>query len=100
MGIALDTLTKESYIVMNTSPPGNYTGEFAKNVLPLVGSGQTTPSGPGAAVALPGELQTHKRVIFQLLYNIVYALNTNQPKTLIISIINNIIQQINSYPNF
>jgi hypothetical protein len=100
MGITLDTLTKESYIVMNTSPPGNYTGEFANNVLPLVGSGQTKPSGPGAAVALPGELQTRKRVIFQLLYNIVYALNTNQPKTLIISIINNIIQQINSHPNF
>lgn len=100
MGIALDGSTNEAYIVLNTSPPGNYMGEFAQNVLPLVGSGQTKPSGTGTAVSLPGDLQTHKREIFQLLYNIVYALNTNQSKTLIISIINTIIGKINSYPNF
>lgn len=100
MGISFDGATNEAYVVMNTSPPGNYVGEFAQNVLPLLGSGQTKPTGTGTAVALPGDLQTHKREIFQQLYNIVYALNTNQSKTLIISIVNNIIRQINGYPNF
>jgi uncharacterized protein YkwD len=100
MGISLDSATNEAYVVMNTSPPGNYVGEFAQNVLPLVGSGQTKPTGTGTAVSLPGDLQTHKREIFQLLYNIVYAINTKQSKTLIISIVNTIIAKINSYPNF
>jgi hypothetical protein len=99
-GVSVDSSTNEAYIVMNTSPPGNYTGEFQKNVLPLSGISSTTPVGPGTATPLPGQLQTHKRIIFQELYNIVYAINTNQPKSLIIAIVNNIIRQINTYPNF
>jgi hypothetical protein len=100
VSVSIDTSTNEAYIVMNTSPPGNYTGEFQQNVLPLLGGNQGLPTGPGAAVALSPPVQTHKRYIFQQLYNIIYAINTNQPKAVIISIINNIVHQINTYPNF
>jgi len=96
ISVSIDIPSTEAYIVMNTSPPGNYIGEFDKNVLPLVGGQTLSPSGN----VLPPQLQTHKRIIFQALYNIVNAINTNQPKSLIISIINNIIHQINTYPNF
>lgn len=100
MGISIDSKTGEAYIVMNTSPPGNYIGEFAKNVLPLAPGSQTSPTGPGVAQPLAPQLQTHKRFLYQQLYNIVYAINTNQPKSVIISIVNNIISQVNSYPEF
>jgi len=99
MGVSLDASTNEAYIVMNTSPPGNYINRFVQNVLPVV-SDSTAPTGTLPATPLPGQLQTHKREIFQQLYNIVYALNTNQPKAAIVSIINNIIHKINTYPNF
>lgn len=97
IGVSIDIPSTESYIVMNTSPPGNYIGEFDKNVLPLIGGQYIPPSGNNV---IPPQLLTHKRIIFQALYNIVNAINTNQPKSLIISIINNIIHQINTYPNF
>jgi hypothetical protein len=97
IGISFDSATKEAYIVMNTSPPGNYVGEFAQNVLPLV---QTGITGSAVASPLAPQLQTHKRFLYQQLYNIVYAINTNQPKSVIIGIINNIISQVNTYPNF
>jgi hypothetical protein len=96
ISVSIDIPSTEAYIVMNTSPPGNYIGEFDKNVLPPT-SQQTTPNNP---TTLPVKLQSRKRIIFQELYNIVNAINTNQPKALIISIVNNIIRQINTYPNF
>jgi hypothetical protein len=96
ISVSIDIPSTEAYIVMNTSPPGNYIGEFDKNVLPPTGD-QTTPNNP---TTLPVKLQSRKRIIFQELYNIVNAINTNQPKALIISIVNNIIRQINTYPNF
>jgi uncharacterized protein YkwD len=100
MGISIDSKTGEAYIVMNTTPPGNYIGEFAKNVLPLAPGAQTSPTGPAVAQPLAPKLQTHKRYLYQQLYNIVYAINTNQPKSVIISIVNNIISQVNTYPDF
>ena len=96
ISVSIDIPSTEAYIVMNTSPPGNYIGKFDKNVLPPT-SQQITPNNP---TTLPVKLQSHKRIIFQELYNIVNAINTNQPKALIISIVNNIIRQINTYPNF
>jgi len=96
ISVSIDAASTEAYIVMNTSPPGNYVGDFAQNVLPLLAGQSTLPP----SVIIPAQLQTHKRIIFQELYNIVWAVNTNQPKSLIISIVNNIIHQINTYPNF
>lgn len=52
MGISIDSKTGEAYIVMNTTPPGNYIGEFAKNVLPLAPGTQTSPTGPAVAQPL------------------------------------------------
>jgi hypothetical protein len=99
IGIAFDK-SNNAYITMNTSPPGNYVGQFKDNVLPLLGAGSTQLSGPGASAPLPAQFQTHKRIIFQDLANIVYAINTNKPKATVISIINNIVQKLNSYPAF
>jgi len=100
IGISTDYTTNESYIVMNLSPAGNYTGEFAQNVLPLSSGTQTTPSGSNVAVPLAPKLQTHKRILFQKLYNIVYAVGSNQPKSVIIGIVNSIIHDVNGYSDF
>jgi hypothetical protein len=112
MGISIDSKTSEAYVVMNTTPPGNYTGEFAKNVLPLTSANQPSlpvsqpslpvsqPSLPDTDVAVPIVPQMRKKYLYQQLYNIVYAINTNQPKSVIIGIVNNIISQLNSYPDF
>jgi len=100
MGISIDSATGEAYIVMNTTPPGNYIGQFEQNVLPLASGLPTSPTGSAVAVPLAPQLQTHKRFLFQQLYNIVYAVNTNQPKSVIIGIVNNIISQVNTYPSF
>jgi len=97
IAIALDSMSGEAYIVMNTSPPGNYIGQFEQNVLPLLG---TTPMSTVPTVLIPPQLQTHKRILFKQLYNIVHAINTNQPKAVIIGIINNIIHQVDAYPTF
>jgi hypothetical protein len=88
---------------MNTSPPGNYLGQFQQNVLPVV------PSVPPAivvppvvappVVAPPAELHK-KRDIYKLMYGIAQAVYTNQPKVVIIGMINNIIQLLDSSPVF
>jgi hypothetical protein len=36
LGLSIDNVTKKVYIVMNTSPPGNYIGQFKDNVLPAI----------------------------------------------------------------
>lgn len=36
MGISINTATNAVDVTMNTSPPGNYAGEYEENVLPLV----------------------------------------------------------------
>jgi hypothetical protein len=102
IGISIDPITTEAYIVMNTSPPGNYLGQFQQNVLPLV------PSVPPAIVIPPvvappvaPTTELHKkRDIYKLMYGIGQAVYTNQPKVVIIGIINNIIQLLDSSPNF
>lgn len=121
MGITLKTDTNAVYITMNTSPPGNYVGQFAQNVLPVLTSPgvnvvvppavNPTPTTPPTVVPsppstwapttiLPPQLQTHKQLVFQELYKVVAALNANQPKSVIIRIVNNIVQMLNSYPTF
>jgi hypothetical protein len=109
VGISIDPVTTEAYVVMNTSPPGNYLGQFQQNVLPVV-----VPSVPPAivippvvappvvappVVAPPAELHK-KREIYKLMYGIAQAVYTNQPKVVIIGIINNIIQLLDSSPVF
>lgn len=100
IGISVSSANNEAYIVMNTSPPGNYIGQFAQNVLPLTPGTQTSPTGSNVAVPLAPKLQTHKRILFQKLYNIVYAVGSNQPKSVIVGIVNSIIHDINSYADF
>jgi hypothetical protein len=43
MGISINDITNAVDITMNTSPPGNYIGQFQDNVLPLVPTPKTSP---------------------------------------------------------
>jgi len=123
IAVSVDPLTNEAYIVMNTAPPGNYLGQFKQNVLPSLSMPLPNPT---PVVSLPNPTPVvpthhhhhhppthnrdaasdailnvdHKHTIFKLLYAIVAALNTNQPKPQIITIINTIVQLLNSYPAF
>jgi hypothetical protein len=98
IAISIDPVTNEAYIVMNTSPPGNYLGQFKQNVLPSVITPLPNPAPSPTSDAILNI--DHKHTIFKLLYAIVAALNTNQPKAQIITIINSIVQLLNSYPAF
>lgn len=103
LGIAIDPNTKEAYISMNTSPPGNVRGQFDKNVLPSIASGPLPTPTPNPTPPPPPPVVTdmnNKNIIFKLLFDIVYAINANRPKSVIINIINQIITTINGFPNF
>jgi hypothetical protein len=107
IGISIDPATTEAYVVMNTSPPGNYLGQFQQNVLPLVTAPAApvivTPPTPTPAPAVPlptPQIPRHKQELYKLLYGIDHALSTNQPKTVIIGIINSIILLLNGCPEF
>jgi hypothetical protein len=56
MGISIDTATTKVDVTMNTSPPGNYEGEFAINVLPSVSISIPLPPVPSSAETAPTPL--------------------------------------------
>jgi len=104
LGISMDLNTNEAYISMNTSPPGNVIGQFDKNVLSSITPGPLptptpTPTPPPPPPPAIPDLN-HKNIIFKMLFDIVYAINANKPKSVIINIINQIITTINGFPNF
>jgi hypothetical protein len=49
MGFSINTATNALDITMNTSPPGNYQGQYQENVLPLM----PTPMLPGVPTPKP-----------------------------------------------
>jgi uncharacterized protein YkwD len=44
IGLSMDTNTNEVYICFNTSPPGNYIGQFSANVSPAITIPSSLPS--------------------------------------------------------
>jgi hypothetical protein len=120
MGIAIDASSNEVYITMNTSPPGNVIGQFDLNVLPAIPSnGNTpqnpisnttpTPSIPNTPPVIPHILppttitppapiisSTLKQIIYKILSNMIYAVNTNQPRRVLLSIIHQLVELLKS----
>jgi hypothetical protein len=91
MGIAIDLSTNSVDITMNTSPPGNVSGKYQDNVLPPIGS-----SVPGTVpLPVPVPVQFNKTTIIYALYNIINAIQANQSKAMLVSMINNLIAIVN-----
>lgn len=104
IGISLDNNTSSVDIVFNSSPPGNYIGQFKENVLPPVGqivptptpTPTPTPSPTPTPTPTPTPIENNKKIIIVALYNIISSIQTNQPKVTIISAIYNLIKLINN----
>ena len=93
IGISVDA-NSHAYIVMNTSPPGNYIGQFKENVLPPL-TPAPTPAPAPAPVPVPDNIKNNKIYIMNTLYNIITSIQKNQPKYVIINAIYNLILFIN-----
>jgi hypothetical protein len=98
MGISLDTTNNTVDVTMNTSPPGNVMGQFAENVLPLLGP-TPLPEVPVVPEPIPEPAPiptSNKASILNKLNNVVYALNINASKYSIFNTIYSIVTEINS----
>jgi hypothetical protein len=97
MGISIDTTTNKVYISMNTSPPGNYQGQYQDNVLPVVGTTVIpVPTPSPTPLPIPTPPTNNKRMIILALYNIINSIQSNQSKTIIIKGIYDLIKVVNS----
>jgi len=99
IGIAIDAKMR-AYIVMNTSPPGNYVGQFKANVLPAITPvPDPTPVPAPAPVPMPAPLpdnvKNNKTYIINMLYNIITSIQRNQPRNVLINAIYTLILFIN-----
>jgi len=118
MGISIDATTTKVDVTMNTSPPGNYEGEFAINVLPSVSisislpppkplPSPTLPSAPvlvpprpSTVPPAPAPAQIPPPNLYDLItavYNIIYAIQMRQPRPLIINVLYKTINSLTKY---
>ena len=103
MGISIDTATKTVDVTFNTSPPGNYSGQYQLNVLPA----RTTPAP--VPVPLPTPLPVplpipnplplpvpvqNKAIILNALQTILNALRTNQSRNTLIILVYDLIKLV------
>jgi len=95
MGLSINTIGNKVDITMNTSPPGNYQGQFQQNVLPPITPNPTpapapaptpTPAPAPTPTPTPAPAPNNKKTIIVALYNIINLIQTNQPKVKIISL--------------
>jgi hypothetical protein len=93
IGISVDAKSR-AYIVMNTSPPGNYVGQFKVNVLPALTPGPSPAPAPVPA-PVPDNVKNNKIYIINMLYNIITSIQQNQPRNVIINAIYNLVLFIN-----
>jgi len=107
MGLSINTIGNKVDITMNTSPPGNYQGQFQQNVLPPITPNPTpapapaptpTPAPAPTPTPTPAPAPNNKKTIIVALYNIINLIQTNQPKVKIISSIYDLIKLVNNLP--
>ena len=121
MGLSINTNGNKVDITMNTSPPGNYQGQFQQNVLPPITptpapvpapapapAPAPTPTPIPAPIPVPTPAPTpipapipapsNKKTIIVALYNIIYLIQTNQSRVKIISSIYDLIKLVNNLP--
>ena len=102
MGFSIDPSNNNKVdITFNTEPPGNYQGQFAQNVLAPTGTTPVpvptpTPSPTPNPIPIPTPSQSNKKVIIVALYNIIYIIQSNQPKVKVISALYDLIKVVNN----
>jgi hypothetical protein len=95
MGLSINKTTNAVNIVMNTSPPGNYLGQFQQNVLPLVSLPNPVPVPLPTPTPLPTPVlpYTPANTVTDL-YAVLQLINTNKRKSQIVAAINSIIMKL------
>jgi len=102
MGFSIDPSNNNKVdITFNTEPPGNYQGQFAQNVLAPTGTTPLptptpTPSPIPNPIPIPTPAQSNKKAIIVALYNIIYIIQSNQPKVKVISALYDLIKVVNN----
>jgi hypothetical protein len=102
MGFSIDPSNNNKVdITFNSEPPGNYQGQFAQNVLAPTGTTPLplptpTPSPTPTPIPIPTPAQSNKKVIIVALYNIIYIIQSNQPKAKVISALYDLIKVVNN----
>ena len=102
MGFSIDPSNNNKVdITFNTEPPGNYQGQFAQNVLAPTGTTPVpvptpTPSPTPNPIPIPTPAQSNKKAIIVALYNIIYIIQSNQPKVKVISALYDLIKVVNN----
>ena len=114
MGISFNSMTNSVDVTMNTSPPGNVSGEFKQNVLPILTvpvpvpvpptpppvpspEPNPTPTTPPAPVKPSNSQQVSK--IINDLYNLTYSINANQPLYFMQNKLNAILYELSMVPH-
>ena len=102
MGFSIDPSNNNKVdITFNSEPPGNYQGQFAQNVLAPTGTTPLptptpTPSPTPTPIPIPTPAQSNKKAIIVALYNIIYIIQSNQPKVKVISALYDLIKVVNN----
>uniref|UniRef100_A0A6C0KK47 SCP domain-containing protein n=1 Tax=viral metagenome TaxID=1070528 RepID=A0A6C0KK47_9ZZZZ len=102
MGFSIDPSNNNKVdITFNSEPPGNYQGQFAQNVLAPTGTTPLptptpTPSPTPNPIPIPTPAQSNKKAIIVALYNIIYIIQSNQPKVKVISALYDLIKVVNN----
>jgi uncharacterized protein YkwD len=92
VGFSLDPTNQKVIITMNTSPPGNVTGEFATNVFPV----KVPLPPPPLPVPLPTPPYDSAKVnnIINSLNNVIQLIMTKRPKYFILMSLNGVIHDL------
>jgi hypothetical protein len=100
MGISIDPSNNNKVdITFNSEPPGNYQGQFMQNVLAPTGTTPLptpTPTPIPTPIPIPTPAQSNKKAIIVALYNIIYIIQSNQPKVKVISALYDLIKVVNN----
>jgi len=100
IGISINDSTNAVDIVMNTSPPGNYLGQFQQNVLPRINNPISNPINNPNPNPInnpnPNPINNNSNIITDL-YAVLQMIYTNKRKSDIVSAINSIILKLSLY---